>query len=194
MNVGMNEYNIYCDESCHLENDHQKVMVLGASWCPANRVREISSRIREIKQKHGFNPNFEIKWTKVSPSKEDFYKDIIDYFFDDDNLHFRALIVPDKSVLNHRIRWPRPIIEHSEYPKIKLWENERRGEKRICIWFEEIEYLVVLAKRKDYILFWTAYPVLRDHRKKKLNKEYEEYLKAGDAQKDGTVTPSTHGR
>jgi hypothetical protein len=93
-----------------------------------------------------------------------------------------------------RIRWPRPIIEHSEYPKIKLWENERRGEKRICIWFEEVEYLVVLAKRKDYILFWTAYPVLRDHRKKKLNKEYEEYLKAGDAQKDGTVTPSTHGR
>ena len=56
------------------------------------------------------------------------------------------------------------------------------------------EYLVVLAKRRDYILFWTAYPVLRDHRKKKLNKEYKEYLEAGDAQKDGTVTPSTHGR
>lgn len=103
MNVGMNEYNIYCDESCHLENDHQKVMVLGASWCPANKVREISRRIREIKQKHGFNPNFEIKWTKVSPSKEDFYQDIIDYFFDDDDLHFRALIVPDKSVLDHRL-------------------------------------------------------------------------------------------
>ena len=25
-------------------------------------------------------------------------------------------------------------------------------------------------------------------------KEYEEYLKAGDAREDGTVTPSTHGR
>ena len=99
MNVGMNEYNIYCDESCHLENDHQKVMVLGASWCPANKVREISRRIREIKHEYGFNPNFEIKWTKVSPSKEDFYQDIIDYFFDDDDLHFRALIVPDKSVI-----------------------------------------------------------------------------------------------
>lgn len=22
-------YNIYCDESCHLENDHQTIMVLG---------------------------------------------------------------------------------------------------------------------------------------------------------------------
>ena len=24
-------YNVYCDESCHMENDHQTVMVLGAS-------------------------------------------------------------------------------------------------------------------------------------------------------------------
>ena len=26
---------IYCDESCHLENDGMKAMVLGALWCPA---------------------------------------------------------------------------------------------------------------------------------------------------------------
>ena len=27
------EFNIYCDESCHLENDQQKAMVLGLIWC-----------------------------------------------------------------------------------------------------------------------------------------------------------------
>ncbi len=27
-------FNIYCDESCHLEHDREKVMVLGAVWCP----------------------------------------------------------------------------------------------------------------------------------------------------------------
>jgi hypothetical protein len=101
MNIGVDEYNIYCDESCHLENDHQKAMVLGAIWCPTNRVREISDRIRHIKQKHGIKPEFEIKWTKVSPAKENFYLDIIDYFFLEDDLHFRALIVPDKSILDH---------------------------------------------------------------------------------------------
>jgi hypothetical protein len=53
---------------------------------------------------------------------------------------------------------------------------------------------VVLAKRKGYILFWTAYLISKEHRKKKLIKEYEEYKKAGDAQKGGAVTPSTHGR
>lgn len=94
-------YNIYCDESCHLEHDHQKVMVLGAVWCPLDKVREISVRLREIKAKHGMKPGFETKWTKVSPAKKAMYLDLLDYFFDDDDLHFRALVIPDKAKLRH---------------------------------------------------------------------------------------------
>lgn len=94
-------FNVYCDESCHLENDHQKVMVLGAVWCPLKKAREIAIRIREIKAQHNMRPGFEIKWTKVSPAKTDFYLDIIDYFFSERSLHFRVLIVPDKSKLQH---------------------------------------------------------------------------------------------
>ena len=94
-------FNVYCDESCHLENDHQKAMVLGAVWCPLEKTREIAVRIREMKARHGLSQQSEIKWVKVSPAKVQFYLDIIDYFFDDDDLHFRALIVPDKSQLRH---------------------------------------------------------------------------------------------
>lgn len=94
-------FNVYCDESCHLEHDHQKAMVLGAIWCPLDKSREIAVRLREIKQKHGLAPQFEVKWTKVSPAKTGLYLDLVDYFFDDDDLHFRALIVPDKSKLRH---------------------------------------------------------------------------------------------
>lgn len=94
-------FNIYCDESCHLEHDNQKVMVLGAVWCPLDKVREISIRLREIKAKHGMKPGFETKWTKVSPAKQSMYLDLLDYFFDDDDLHFRSLVVPDKAKLRH---------------------------------------------------------------------------------------------
>lgn len=94
-------FNVYCDESCHLENDQQKAMVLGAVWCPLDKSREISVRLREIKQKHRMAPQFEVKWTKVSPAKTGLYLDLVDYFFDDDDLHFRSLIVPDKSKLQH---------------------------------------------------------------------------------------------
>ena len=98
----MTEINIYCDESCHLENDHHKVMVLGGIWCPKRKAREIADRIREIKLRHGLPATFEIKWSKVSPAKEQLYRDALDYFFDDDDLHFRAVIVPDKSELLHK--------------------------------------------------------------------------------------------
>lgn len=94
-------FNIYCDESCHLEHDGQPVMVLGAVWCPLEKTTEIASRIREIKKKHGLPLAFEVKWSKVSPAKQALYLELLDYFFDDDDLHFRALIVPDKSRLNH---------------------------------------------------------------------------------------------
>lgn len=73
-------FNIYCDESCHLENDHQKAMVLGAVWCPLDKRREIAVRFREIKHKYGMPPLFEVKWTKISPAKREFYLDLIDYF------------------------------------------------------------------------------------------------------------------
>ena len=94
-------FNVYCDESCHLENDHQPIMVLGGVWCPLEKTREIAIRIREIKARHALPPGFEVKWVKVSPAKTLFYLDLMDYFFDDDDLHFRALIVPDKSKLRY---------------------------------------------------------------------------------------------
>jgi hypothetical protein len=98
------DYNIYCDESCHLEHDHQKAMVLGAIWCPREKVKGFSDALRAIKQRHGFQPGFETKWTKVSPAKLSFYREIIEFFFNDFDLHFRALVIPDKSVLDHETR------------------------------------------------------------------------------------------
>lgn len=96
-----NIFNIYCDESCHLENDRQNAMVLGALWCPSQNAREINIRIRDIKEAHGLKRDFEIKWTKVSPAQLAFYLDLLDYFFDNADLHYRGLIVPDKSKLRH---------------------------------------------------------------------------------------------
>ncbi len=93
-------YHVYCDESCHLEHDRQSAMVLGAVWCPKEKTREANVRLREIKQKHGLSAKFEIKWTKVSPAKFAFYQDVMDYFFDDDHLHFRA-VVAKKAGLSH---------------------------------------------------------------------------------------------
>jgi hypothetical protein len=94
-------YNIYCDESCHLEHDDIPVFVLGAVWCPQEKIREINSRIVSIKRRNEVRASSEIKWTKIAPVKHQLYLDIVDYFFDDDDIHFRGLLVPDKSKLRH---------------------------------------------------------------------------------------------
>ncbi len=104
--------NIYCDESCHLENDKEKVMALGAVYCPASKKSEIFQMLSELKKKHNLipknkkNPNdnrayYELKWNKISLAKINYFKDVVDYFFTDDDLNFRVLVVPDKSKLDY---------------------------------------------------------------------------------------------
>jgi hypothetical protein len=95
------EYNVYCDESCHLPNDSSNVMVLGAIWLPKEHVRNISENIRHIKVEHGLSPKFEVKWVKVSSSKLDFYRKLLNFFFDQPLLRFRSVVITGKSHLNH---------------------------------------------------------------------------------------------
>ena len=95
-------YNVYCDESCHLEHDGINVMVLGAVWCPQSKLKEINQRIRQIKERNNIPQSMELKWTKISPAKVELYMDLVNYFFDDDDLHFRAVIIPDKGKLDHK--------------------------------------------------------------------------------------------
>lgn len=76
-------------------------MVLGGLWCPLDRSREIAAEIRALKVGHGLRRHGEVKWSKVAPSNLAFYKDLVNYFFETPDLRFRAVIVPDKSILRH---------------------------------------------------------------------------------------------
>jgi len=96
------EINIYCDESCHLERDQSPVMVLGGVWAHVDACGSAARRLLELREKHGLPPAFEIKWVKVSPAKLAFYLDVIDYFFDNTELNFRGVVIPDKQQLDHQ--------------------------------------------------------------------------------------------
>lgn len=90
-------FNIYCDESCHLENDHKPYMFLGKISVAYNQVKLHTESIQELKRKHHFYA--EIKWTSVSKSKLRFYEELIDYFFSTD-LQFRAIGVAKAQINN----------------------------------------------------------------------------------------------
>jgi len=91
-------FNIYCDESCHLEHDHIDTMVIGALICPQARVREIAEAIRGLKEAQGLTSPFELKWSRVSPAFVGLYEKVVDLFFKEPDLRFRAVII-DKTIL-----------------------------------------------------------------------------------------------
>ncbi len=94
-------YNIYCDESCHLEHDGIPAMSLGAVWCDQSQVRRVADELRDLKSKYRLSRQFEVKWTKISPKRLDLYQALISYFFQEPALHFRGVVIPDKRLLRH---------------------------------------------------------------------------------------------
>lgn len=90
-------FNLYCDESTHLEKDGKPFMIISYIGAPFNELQMHKEHIRMLKAKHKLKG--EIKWTNVSTSKFQFYSDLVDYFFSTD-LNFRAVIVKKKDINN----------------------------------------------------------------------------------------------
>lgn len=95
-------YDIFCDESGHLEHDLLPDMVLGAISAPHEVTSEVNAAIRALKAQHGYNPDWEVKWTGVSPSRQPFYVALVDYFLSHEGLCFRGLVAHGKEQLRHQ--------------------------------------------------------------------------------------------
>ena len=89
-------YNIYIDESCHLQDDDSEVMCIGYTKINQDDYFNVKQAIKEIKLKHK-SPT-EIKWNKLSMSRWEMYKDLIDYFFES-TIEFRSVLVKNKQNL-----------------------------------------------------------------------------------------------
>ena len=143
----MKRYNVYCDESCHLEKDTSPVMILGAMYCQEERKKQIYDEIRAIKTKHNISSFFEIKWTKVSESKIDFYLELLDYFWNNQDLLYRGLVASGKQSLDHDkynggdydlwyykmyYRMLDPVISPNDKYHIMVDIKDTRGGKRVA--------------------------------------------------------------
>ena len=72
-----------------------------------------------------------------------------------------------------RIRWIKPIIESND-KNLLTWENSRKKEDNILIFHKIENFLIVLRKRKQGLMFWTSYYVDKCY-KHKLLKECNNY-------------------
>ncbi len=80
-----------------------------------------------------------------------------------------------------RIKWPKAIIEtFPDRPPqptdpIKWWRNQRGRERNVLLSLPDFSYLVIMRERRDYILFWTAYPIEYKSQRRKQEREFNAY-------------------
>jgi hypothetical protein len=89
-------YVIYCDESCHELTPHHRFMSIGGLKVPRSKKTELSRQLRYLMRSCQLNS--EIKWSKVSNKRLEDYKKIIDFFFEHDEFHFRAIVVDQPKI------------------------------------------------------------------------------------------------
>ncbi|MCR5393356.1 MAG: DUF3800 domain-containing protein [Olsenella sp.] len=85
-----NDVNIYCDESRY-SNPGDPYLVIGAVKCLRGNKPVIVDSLNEIKREYGIGGEF--GWKSASPNRGDFYKAVIDWFLDCDDLLFRCVVV-----------------------------------------------------------------------------------------------------
>ena len=88
----------YCDESCHIQFDNTDYMSLVAVFCSKSRVKKINRDIRKIKNNYNISPNQELKWTKVSKSNVEMYKEVIRYISEKEFIRVRGLLAKKRTI------------------------------------------------------------------------------------------------
>lgn len=95
------KFNIFCDETLPdlfttLKHTNKKLLI-GSLWIEAELREDIKEHIKKLRIEH--NAWGEIKWSKVSHSKEKFYLDLIDLFFSYGmQIRFRCIAVDPRQI------------------------------------------------------------------------------------------------
>ena len=95
-------FEVYCDEA-HPElftsvKPKARYLMIGSLWLPAALRDDAKMMVNVLRERHSVWG--EIKWTKISPSKQAFYEDLIDLFcsFGGDDMRFRCIAIDRKGV------------------------------------------------------------------------------------------------
>ena len=82
---------VYCDESRHDGCAQNKYMTIGSLWMPRDQRDTLSREFRNLCRSNGLRS--EVKWHKVSTKYIDAYKQAADFFFAQESLKFRCIVV-----------------------------------------------------------------------------------------------------
>ena len=93
---------VYCDESYpdlfSSQNPKAEYLLIGSLWIRSAERERFKTEIHRLRDRHHIGGEF--KWSKVSPSRQQFYINLLDWFFKQgENMRFRSIAV-DHGQLN----------------------------------------------------------------------------------------------
>lgn len=144
--------NVYIDESGHTNDPNNDVMVLGALWVSASQLSLLTDAVRTIKKKHDIPPHREIKWTKVSSAKLDYYIDLVDAFFGIEQVNYRAVII-DKSKIDYEAhgKTSDDFYYTMQYLLVRTIAEKRLGDIRLFLDYKDTWSGMQTAKLAKYL-------------------------------------------
>jgi len=92
-------YNLFVDESCHLEHDGIPVMCIGYIKVPQIMYEVLRRQMVVLKSRH--STHAELKWNKFSESRLPLYKTLVDFFFENP-IDFRCVLIKHKERLTYQ--------------------------------------------------------------------------------------------
>ena len=98
------DFDVFCDEShpdlLASEKSTAKYLLIGSLWMLKEDREQFKKDINALRENHRVGAEF--KWGKVSYSKLAFYKDLVRWFWDqDDKLRFRCIVVDKQKIDFH---------------------------------------------------------------------------------------------
>lgn len=125
------DVNIYCDESRY-SNNEDPYLVIGAVKCLRDKKPEIANALIKMKRAYGIGGEF--GWKTASRNKEDFYRAVLSWFINCDDVLFRCVVAN----------------------KRHLWSRDDEGgfyivyNQLLCHWFSQgYSYHVFLDRKKN---------------------------------------------
>ncbi len=95
------DFEIYCDESgleALTRKDAHLYTSIGGIWMPSSYREEFKLKLSEIKLNHKIKG--ELKWSKISPAYYGLYAEVLEYFFQTEELRARVILIESITVDN----------------------------------------------------------------------------------------------
>lgn len=142
--------NLYCDESCPIQNDGNDFLALAAVYCPKRHIDSIKRNIKNIKKKYGLKEIDELKWSKITINNVEMYKEIIDFIENDDRIRIRTILASNKkqNIKPYEI-WYQSMYYYLFSQLIEWYSKKRHFTENNNTWKNFYNKYIMLIDRKD---------------------------------------------